>query len=196
MSKHKSNIGRFFRTGIKGLILLFLTGSLLIPGCSKEAENLVPHTKYQIDGPYVREHPSGYDLITVDSEGWLRNQVITGNTFNVQSALDPELTFEVEIRDNIEVDPFEYYIDQKVLAVSDIEGNLSLYSLSFFFTMRLLTISSTGLLVTTTSSSSVIFSTGELTLLRCSGSFTSWKVRLKKQGVKCMYFWVITKPSC
>lgn len=109
------------------LSLLVIVSIFLITGCSKE-DDIPPYSLlYPIDGPYVFSDARGYKLVSVDSNRNIINEDIPEDRFPVQSALDPDLTFQVTIRNNLNIDPHEYTTDKKVLAVSDIEGNLPLF---------------------------------------------------------------------
>lgn len=107
-------------------MLLIVVSVILNTGCSKE-NDLVKHTKYPIDGPYLFDHPDGYNSIYVDSDRWVKQKIITDDVITVISALDPGLSFQVTIRDDLTIDSYEHNTDKKVLAVSDIEGNLPVF---------------------------------------------------------------------
>ena len=62
-------------SNLLALVLLIIIFS--INGCSKE-DDLVPNTSYPIDGPYVFSHADGYNLITVNSERYVKHNLITG----------------------------------------------------------------------------------------------------------------------
>lgn len=106
------------------ILLTFLVS--FSSGCKKE-NNLLPHSDYPIDGPYLFDHPDGWNLIYVDSANWVRQTIITDDYFYVVSSLFPALQFRVDVRYNIAISPYEYTTENKVLAVSDIEGNLPLF---------------------------------------------------------------------
>lgn len=104
------------------LIVIFFS----INGCKKE-DDYVSKSQYPVDGPYVFPNPQGYDLVSVNSERYLVHKIISKDYFTVQSALFNELTFQVKIRENLDIEPYEYTTDKKVLVLSDIEGNLPLF---------------------------------------------------------------------
>lgn len=109
-----------------GLVILSFIIVLTNTGCSKSNNN-IPYPSSPIDGPYIFSFPPNHNVISVDINNVISIKETTDTIFSVQSALNPDITFNVTIMDQSEIEPSVYETSHNVLAVSDIEGNLPLF---------------------------------------------------------------------
>jgi len=109
------------------LTTLFIVTTAFFSGCSKEDEDPDFSSDYPIDGPYVTaREEGGWRLHSVSADRRLASEITTEDQFTVQSALKSDLSFRVDIRKDIDDEPAEYTTDGKILAISDLEGDLPL----------------------------------------------------------------------
>ena len=101
-------------------VIMVATSNIYIEGKSKELQS-------DIDQSYIFNNKSNRKILSVKNNV-VNYDVLNSSYFNISPACDKNNTFRVQLKDTITIEPFIYNDLNKIIAISEIEGNFAVFT--------------------------------------------------------------------